>query len=116
MIIFSPLSLFSLGLPAEMEAKPEVGMSMLHQTWHRETLILPGPWEQEQHNGQHHEELPEEAEQRDQTTRSRLNTTSLRNHRGNLGKQIVITWLGPGPECQHKLLLKPSSSQKRPLE
>lgn len=53
MIILPPLSLFSLGLPAETEAKPEVGMSVLHQTWHRETLILPGPWEQEQHNGQH---------------------------------------------------------------
>lgn len=48
MIIFSPL-----GLPAEMEAKSEVGTFMLHQKWHREIPILLGPWKQEQHNGQH---------------------------------------------------------------
>lgn len=55
--------------------------------------------------------LPVEVEQQDQTTQSRLNTTSLGNHTGNLGSRL-ITRLGLGPERKDKLLLKPSSSQK----
>lgn len=67
-----------------MEAKPEVGTFMLHQTRHREILILLDPWKQEQHNGQH----PVEVEQQDRPTQSRLNTMSLGNHRGNLGSRL----------------------------
>lgn len=114
MIIFSPLSLLSLGLPAEMEAKPEVGMFTLHQTWHRDILILLGSWKKEQHNGQHQIPCGRGAAGPNYSEQAEY-YIPWKPH-GEFRKQTVITCLGLGPECKHKLLFKPNSSQKQPLE
>lgn len=91
-----------------MKAKPEVGMFMLHQTWRREILILLGPWQQEQHNGQHPTPCRSGAAGPNYSEQAGY-YVPWKPH-GECGKQTVITCLGPGPECKHKLLLKPSSS------
>lgn len=92
MIIFSPL-----GLPAEMEAKSEVGTFMLHQKWHREILILLGPWKQEQHNGQHQTPCGSGAAGPNYSEQAGYHVPG--KPQGEFGKQTVITCLGSGSEA-----------------